>query len=258
MSARSSLLSLSLCGSFRPSIACNGNDDDPLCTCPMRGVHTYHTCVSAYVCKKDALAYETQDILVLLRDPAVGACSLHLGAAAGVCLRVRARMYVCVCALPPGRTVGVETIGGRCVELDAEEISHVSRAVAVVLSATRSSVSVRDELPARLFTCPVFLPWFSRFTREISLGRESREGSGISGISICFASRPVLLSWVPIERSRVRLLDVDEETVRSVGFCNGTFRSTSRAVYARRRCRANNTTRLPAHRNAGYCNGRRY
>jgi len=196
--------------------------------------------------------------------PTPGSCGRRVLTPLGCrrwCVFVCACMYVCVCALPPpGRSVGVETIGGRCVELDAEEISHVSRAVAVVLSATRSSVSVEDELPARLY-----LPFYlgSRFTHKILIASRVRdhvrpplESRGGRSPSLSFPFCPSL--WVLIEKSRVRLLDIDEEIVRSVGFCNGTFRSTSWAVYARRRCRANNTTRLPAHRNAGYCNGRRY
>lgn len=92
--------------------------------------------------------YETQDVLVLPRGPAVGACSLHLGAARS-CVSVQRESVVrCRHQL----AVGVETIGGRCVELDAEEISLVSRAVVVASSATfliaveaissRSSISV--------------------------------------------------------------------------------------------------------------------
>jgi len=48
-------------------------------------------------------------------------------------------------------SVGIETIGGRCVELDAEEILLVSRAVAVVPSVTVFAVVGRDALCSDLY-----------------------------------------------------------------------------------------------------------
>lgn len=66
------------------------------------------------------------------------------------------------CRSPPLRvsaaatgSVGVETIGGRCVELDAEEISLVSRAVAVVPSVTLPVVVERRSL---LRSLSIYLP----------------------------------------------------------------------------------------------------
>lgn len=109
--------------SVRPSvaIACNGNDVRS-CACTRvtpRGV--------AYTHEKDAHHVGNAGH----PRPTPRSCGRRvltplLGAAAAV----RRRRRRCC------RSVGVETIGGRCVELDAEEISLVSRAVAVVASVT--------------------------------------------------------------------------------------------------------------------------
>jgi len=62
--------------------------------------------------------------------------------------------------------VGVETIGGRCVELDAAKISLVSRAVAVVPSVTILVVT-RDRSLFRFALSVLLLRCTDQSAREI-------------------------------------------------------------------------------------------
>lgn len=113
-------------------------------------VRALHRGARVYAQERHRSAYETQDVLVSTPRSCGRRVLTPLGC--------RRSPPLCVSAAATGLGGG-RTIGGRCVELDAEEISLVSRAVVVVPSVTVSVVVGRRSLlrSLPLSICPLFV-----------------------------------------------------------------------------------------------------